>query len=74
PSVSATPAAAKKTKGPSLKPQLYGPKRGWSKGVPLSDKKKKTLKRKSAPSSDFYYDVEKEAPSIKSSAKKAMTA
>ncbi|MCH88227.1 envelope-like protein, partial [Trifolium medium] len=69
-----TSAATKKVKNSSLKPVKYGPSRTWSKGFPPSDKKKKVLKRKSAPSSDYDYDVEKEAPSIKPHAKKVMTA
>ncbi|MCI63172.1 hypothetical protein A2U01_0084429, partial [Trifolium medium] len=49
PTANVTHAATKKVKDPSLKPVKFGPKKGWSKGVPPSDKKKKTLKRKSAP-------------------------
>ncbi|MCI92961.1 hypothetical protein A2U01_0114259, partial [Trifolium medium] len=46
----------------------------WSKGTSPSEKKKKPLKRKSVPSSESDYDVEKDAPSIKPPAKKVMTA
>ncbi|MCI83348.1 hypothetical protein A2U01_0104624, partial [Trifolium medium] len=44
----------------------------WSKVVPPSEKKKNVLKRKSAPSSDSDFEAEKDASSIKPSAKKTM--
>ncbi|MCI15053.1 envelope-like protein, partial [Trifolium medium] len=74
PTVVVTPAATKKVKDSSLKPVKYGPSRTWSKCASPSEKKKKPLKRKSAPSSDSDYDAEKDAPSIKPPAKKVMSA
>ncbi|MCI41639.1 hypothetical protein A2U01_0062872, partial [Trifolium medium] len=69
-----TPAVTKKGKDSSLKPVKYGPMRTWSKGTSPSENKKKPLKRKSSPSSESDYDVEKDAPSIKTPVKKIMTA
>ncbi|MCH89740.1 envelope-like protein, partial [Trifolium medium] len=66
-------AVTKKAKDTSLKPVKYGPSRKRSKPTPPPEKKKTPLKRKSAPPSDSDYDVEKDAPSIKTPAKKAMT-
>ncbi|MCI41681.1 hypothetical protein A2U01_0062915, partial [Trifolium medium] len=74
PSVKVTPSVTKKGKESDVKPVKYGAKRSWSKVVPPSEKKKNVLKRKSAPSSDPDFDVEKDAPSIKPPAKKAMSA
>ncbi|MCI82982.1 hypothetical protein A2U01_0104256, partial [Trifolium medium] len=42
--------------------------------TPSEKKKKKPLKRKSSPSSESDYDMEKDVPSIKPLAKKVMTA
>ncbi|MCI51006.1 hypothetical protein A2U01_0072250, partial [Trifolium medium] len=54
-----TTAVTKKVKDPALKPVRYGPGRTCSKGTSPSEKKKKKkpLKRKSAPSSESDYDV-----------------
>ncbi|MCI66833.1 hypothetical protein A2U01_0088091, partial [Trifolium medium] len=54
-----TPATTKKVKDPSLKPVKFGLGRTWSKCTSPSEKKKKKkpLKRKSAPSSESDYDV-----------------
>ncbi|MCI49191.1 hypothetical protein A2U01_0070434, partial [Trifolium medium] len=49
-----------------LKPQMYGPKRSWSKGTILTEKKK-NLKRKTPPSSDSEYDVEHDVEDIEDS-------
>ncbi|MCI85002.1 hypothetical protein A2U01_0106280, partial [Trifolium medium] len=68
------PVVTKKVKGSSLKPVKYGAKKGWSKIVPPSEKKKNVLKRKSPPSSDSDFDAKKDASSIKPPAKKAMSA
>ncbi|MCH98507.1 envelope-like protein, partial [Trifolium medium] len=50
PSASEVAKTSKPTKKTNLKPVLYGPKRTWSKDVPTTEKKKKSLKRKEAPS------------------------
>ncbi|MCI71513.1 hypothetical protein A2U01_0092776, partial [Trifolium medium] len=60
-------------KDPSLKPVRYGPRRSWSKGTVPSEKKRKPLKRKSAPSSESDYDAEMDAQSIEPPTKKAMS-
>ncbi|MCI28309.1 hypothetical protein A2U01_0049509, partial [Trifolium medium] len=52
-----TPAVTKKVKDPALKPVRYGPGKTCSKGTSPSEKKKKPLKRKSAPSSESDCDV-----------------
>ncbi|PNX56646.1 hypothetical protein L195_g049987, partial [Trifolium pratense] len=72
PAVMTTPAVSKKTKDTTLKPVKYGPKKGWSKFVPPSEKKKGVLKRKSAPLSDSDFEAAKDDSSIKPTAKKAM--
>ncbi|XP_045791837.1 uncharacterized protein LOC123886576 [Trifolium pratense] len=74
PAVTTTPVVTKKTKDNTLKPVKYGPKKGWSKPIPPSEKKKGVLKRKSAPSSDSDFEAEKDDSSIKPPAKKAMSA
>ncbi|XP_045793448.1 uncharacterized protein LOC123888425 [Trifolium pratense] len=71
PVIETTPIVTKKTRGSTLKPVKYGPKKSWSKSVPPSEKK--VLKRKSAPSSDSDFDAEKDASSIKPPAKKTMS-
>ncbi|MCI49279.1 envelope-like protein, partial [Trifolium medium] len=63
PSASKTPVTTKKIVG-------VGPKKGWSKVVPPSEKKKKTLKRKEAPFSDSEYNVEPDVPTIGASSRK----
>ncbi|MCI71466.1 hypothetical protein A2U01_0092729, partial [Trifolium medium] len=55
-----TPSVTKKPKESTVKPVRYGAKKGWSKVVPPYEKKKNVLKRKSAPSSDSDFDVEKD--------------
>ncbi|XP_045791755.1 uncharacterized protein LOC123886481 [Trifolium pratense] len=74
PVIETTPVVTKKTRDSTLKPVKYGPKKSWRKSVPLSEKKKNVLKRKSAPSSDSDFDAEKDASSIKPPTKKAMSA
>ncbi|XP_045810859.1 cell wall protein RTB1-like [Trifolium pratense] len=74
PAVTTTPVVTKKTKDNTLKPVKYGPKKGWSKPIPPSEKKKGVLKRKNAPSSDSDFEAEKDDSSIKPPAKKAMSA
>ncbi|MCI67222.1 hypothetical protein A2U01_0088480, partial [Trifolium medium] len=58
-----TPSVTKKAKESAVKPVRYGAKKGWSKVVSPSEKKKNVLKRKNAPSSDSDFDAEKDAPS-----------
>ncbi|MCI68493.1 hypothetical protein A2U01_0089754, partial [Trifolium medium] len=57
---------------------MYGPPRSWSKGVPTSEKKKKSLKRKEISSSDSEFVVDDDAiatsvATVKGSSKKAKT-
>ncbi|MCI70595.1 hypothetical protein A2U01_0091858, partial [Trifolium medium] len=49
-----------------LKPQLYGPKKSWSKST-IPSENKKDLKRKSPPSSDSEYDVGHDVEDIQDS-------
>jgi hypothetical protein len=62
-STSAPRKEEKTAKKTGLKPQLYGPKKSWSKGT-VSSEKKKNLKRKAPPSSDSEYDVEQDVKDI----------
>ncbi|MCI44781.1 hypothetical protein A2U01_0066020, partial [Trifolium medium] len=55
---------------------MYGPSRTWSKGVPPSEKKKKSLKRNEVSSSDSEYAVNEDAiatsgATVKGSSKRA---